>query len=216
MHKFNKLLFFSAALHLLLLLVLSHQFHQRPLPSIKEKKKAKPIQATLYYPPVKKQLPIEVEGVAPKQEQVKPRTEKVKATKTITKVTKKTPLKNEKAKILSKQSVTKTAETSDSSTNSISQDALDKLHQRLNKQARDNSNNDSYNQYIKDKNTIAPSITKFNQLPEPKAETREVDCNASAFSTAVVVASNLLGGSIRCNRMPNLKEFLKKRAEEKL
>ena len=215
MQKFNKLLFFSAALHLLLLLVLSHQFHQTPLPRIKEKTKVKPIQATLYFPLVKKQLPVEVEKVTPIQETIKPSTAKVKAAKTIKKVTIKTPLKNKTNNILSKQSVTKKAASSDLSTNSISQDALEKLHQRLSKQARDNSNNDSYNQYIKDKNTIDPSITKFNQLPEAKAETREVNCNANAFNIAVVVASNLLGGSTHCNRMPNLKRFLKKRAKER-
>jgi len=76
LHTFKKLLFFSAALHLLLFLVFSHQFHQTPLPSIKEKTKVKPIQATLYFPPIKKQLPVEVEQAEPPIQNSKPTTKK--------------------------------------------------------------------------------------------------------------------------------------------
>jgi len=207
------LLFLSAALHLLLFLVLSHQFHQTPLPSIKEKTKVKPIQAMLYFPPVKKQLPVEVE-VESLIKKSKPITKKSMVNKLAKKVIS-LPITNKKPQVIPKQRITKKVLTSDSSTKNISQSALEKLQQRLSNQAQEHANNDSYNQYLSDKNYITPSITKFGQLPEVKAKIIKVDCDANALNTAIVIMSNLLEGSVRCDSMPNLKEFLDKRAEEK-
>ncbi len=214
MHKFNKALFFSVVFHLLLFLAFSHQFSQTSLPAKKEKKKVKPIQARLYFPPVKKQLTLEVEQAEPAIEKSKAIIEKSMVNK-LTKKVAHQALTNKKPQVIPKQQITKKILTSNLSTKNISQSALEKLQQRLSNQAQEHANNDSYNQYLTDKNTIARSTTKFNQLPEAKAKIKEVDCNANVLNTAVTLLSGLLGGSIRCNNMPNLKAFLKKRAKEK-
>jgi len=218
LHKINKPLLFSVVFHLLLFLAFSHQFSQTSLPAKKEKKKVKPIQARLYFPPVKKQLTleveVEVEQAEPAIEKNKAITEKSMVNKLVKKVTPQ-PITNKKTQVTPKQQITKKILTSNLSTKSISQSALEKLQQRLSNQAQEHANNDSYNQYLTDKNTIGPSITKFNQLPEAKAKIKEVDCNANVLNTTVTLLSGLLGGSIRCNSMPNLKAFLKKRAKEK-
>jgi hypothetical protein len=209
-----------------LFLAFSHQFSQKSLPVIKEKRKVKPIQARLYFPPVKKQLTVkveievevevevEVEQAKPPIKRSKPTTEKTMVNKLADKVTP-PPIANKKSPVIRTQQIAKKVLTSNSSTKNISQSALEKLQQRLSNQALEDSSNDSFNQYLSDKNYIAPSITKFNQLPEAKAKIKKVDCDASALNTVIVITSGLLGGSVRCDSMPNLKEFLDKRAEEK-
>lgn len=222
MYTLNKPLFFSVIFHLVLFLAFSHQFSQTSLPSKKEKKKVKPIQATLYFPPAKKLIKVEdkveaeaeVEKAAPLIEKSETFPDKSKVSKPVEKVTP-PAVTNKKPQVMPNQQVMKKVLTSDSSTMSISQSALSKLQQRLSNQAQEHSSNDSFNQYLTDKNTIARSTTKLNQLPEAKAKTKEVDCNASAINTALTGLSYLLGGSVRCNSTPNLKAFLDKRAKEK-
>jgi uncharacterized protein YggU (UPF0235/DUF167 family) len=100
---------------------------------------------------------------------------------------------------------------SKASSKKMSQTSLEKLKQRLDNQTLENAANDSLTKYLTDKSTIAQSITKYDQLATAKAKIKEVDCNSSKFNSALNTMSTLLCGSIRCNSMPNLKNFLNKR-----
>jgi hypothetical protein len=222
LYTLNKPLFFSVIFHLVLFLAFSHQFSQTSLPSKKETKKVKPIQATLYFPPAKEQIKVEdeveveveVEKATPLIEKSEVFPEKSQVSMPVEKVTS-PAITNKKPQVMPNQQVINKVLTSDSSTKSISQSALSKLQQRLSNQAQEHSSKDSFNQYLTDKNTIARSTTKLNQLPEAKATIKKVDCDANVLNTAIVITSGLLGGSVRCDSMPNLKAFLAKRAAEK-
>lgn len=222
MSKLNKGLLFSIVFHMIFLLLLTQQFFQTPLQTIKIKT-IKPIQARLYSPPIKKQpivvskrYSFTIEKVIPTDEKViiTPRIEKI-AAKAVNKPSIDTSNANTPPKIFSKQKISKKVLTSDRSKISITQTSLEKFKKHLNTQVQEDSQNDSFNQYLTEKNTITPSITKFNQLPTAKAKIKEVDCNNSKLNTAVTAISGLLGGSVRCNSMPNLKRFLDKRNNQR-
>lgn len=187
------------------------------------------MQATLYFPPAKQQpaavspkktlskkadtVKIEERKIpVPEAKQVK----EVAATHLVENEQVREEAKPETTLPLKKQASNKKVLTSKSSTKSITQNSLDKLRNRLNNQALELSQNDSLNQYLTDKNTIERSTTKLYEIPQAKAKKVEVDCNASALNTAIMALSGLTGGSVRCNSMPDLKEFLKKREEEKM
>jgi hypothetical protein len=222
LNKLNKGLIFSIIFHLILLVIITQHFSQSPLKIVKKNKPInpiKPIQARLYFPPAKKQPTVALEKVAAVINKNIPKNEKITITKRVEKTLPKPEKITEKAymppKISPKKTINKNVLTSDSSSKNIAQNSLEKLQQRLNTQVLEYSQNDSFNQYLTDKNTIAPSITKFNQLPIAKAKIKEVDCNSSALNTAVMVVSGFLGGSVKCNSIPNLKEFLDKRVDER-
>lgn len=192
-----------------MLIIFTQAFSQGPLSTIK-KNRGKPIQARLYFSPVAKQSHLTLNTVSPPLIKKAPRNE----TKSETQAVKRTPLKREattKAKILRKQPKNKEVLTSESSSKSISQTSLRKLRQRLNNQASENAQNDNFNHYLANKNTIASSITRFNKQPDAKAKMKQVDCNNSKVNIAITAISDLLGGSVQCNSMPDLKKFLDKR-----
>lgn len=208
MNKLSKGLIFSTIFHLMILVIFTQPFSQAPLPIIIKNNPGKLIQARLYFSSVAKQSNFAFETV--------PATiiKKAPKDKAKTQTVKKIPLKREAtttAKILPKQLNNKEVLTNESSSKSISQTSLRKLRQRLNNQASENAQNDNFNQYLTHKNTIAPSITRFNQQPDAKAKVKQVDCNNSKVNIVITEISNLLGGSVRCNSMPDLKDFLDKR-----
>jgi len=219
LNKINIGLCFSVIFHLILFAIFSQQFSKSPLrPEIKTKP-VKQIQARLYFPPAKKQpLP------PPKQEpaeikESKPQTEittqmSTRATE-VAEVAEVAEVINIQPKVLPKPTKNSNVLTSETSSKSITQASLEKLRQRLSTQTLEFSLGDSFEQYLAEKNTIEPSITQFNQLPKAGAKVREVDCNASSLNSAVTAISGLLGGSVRCNSMPNLKPFLEKRLKQR-
>lgn len=222
MYKLNKTLIFSIVIHVLLFAVLSQQFSKKTLPVKAKKDKVKAIQATLYFPPIKKQeneIIKEINTDKAKPKTAEETTQKIAAANSVTIKPTKKPIKpKEEIKIptvFPKPQITKKILTSKISTKSISQSALEKLQNRLSNQALENSLNDSFNQYVIDKNTIGRSTTKLFEVPVAQAKRVDIDCNGSALNTTITVLSGFMGGSIRCSSMPNLKEFLKKRAEEK-
>jgi len=199
--------------------IFSQQFSQTPLHTVKKISEIKPIQAVLYFPPAKQQTveapklesPVVEKSIATKKEEKsKPLIEA-----TIEKTVQETVKTNISPETLLKPKHSKKVLTSETSSKSITESSLEKLQQRLNTQALEFSQNDSFNQYLTEKNTIESSTTKFNQLPVAKAKVKEVDCNASSLNTAVMAISGLLGGSVRCNSMPDLKHFLDKRLKER-
>jgi hypothetical protein len=207
----------SIIFHVLLFAIISQQFSQKKIIEINKKNKNKPIQATLYFPPIKEpesETIKEIETPKPKQSQVKELPVASLPTNKPNKPNKPKIEKKELTKVSIKPAI-KEILTNETSTKSITQRTLEKLRNRLHNQAVLKSEQDSLDQYIADKNSIDRSSTKLYAVPEAKAKKVEVDCNASALSTAVVVLSGLTGGSFRCNSQPNLKAFLKKRAEEK-
>jgi hypothetical protein len=211
-NKLSKGLIFSTIFHLMILVIFTQPFSQAPLPIIIKNNPGKLIQARLYFSSVAKQSNFAFETVPATIIKKSPK-DKAKS-KTQTQTVKKIPLKREAtttAKILPKQINNKEVLTNESSSKSISQTSLRKLRQRLNNQASENAQNDNFNQYLTHKNTIAPSITRFNQQPDAKAKVKQVDCNNSKVNIVITEISNLLGGSVRCNSMPDLKDFLDKR-----
>jgi hypothetical protein len=209
-NKLSKGLIFSTIFHLMILVIFTQPFSQAPLPIIIKNNPGKPIQAKLYFSSVAKQPSFAFETVPATIIKKAPKDKAKSKTQTVKKI----PLKREAtttAKILPKQLNNKEVLTSESSSKSISQTSLRKLRQRLNNQASENAQNDNFNQYLTHKNTIAPSITRFNQQLDAKAKVKHVDCNNSKLSIVITEISNLLGGSVRCNSMPNLKDFLDKR-----
>jgi hypothetical protein len=208
-NKLSKGLIFSTIFHLMILVIFTQPFSQAPLPMI-IKNPGKPIQARLYLSSVTKHSSFAFDTL---QATIIKKAPKNK-TKSETQTVKRIPLKREsttQAKILPKQLNNKQVLTSDSSSKSISQTSLRRLRQRLNNQASENAQNDNFNQYLTHKNTIAPSITRFNQQPDAKAKVKQINCNNSKVNIVITEISNLLGGSVRCNSMPDLKDFLDKR-----
>jgi hypothetical protein len=223
LNKVNKGLFFSVIFHLILFAIFSQQFSKSPLHTEKKNKPVKQIQARLYFPTVKEQSSASPKIGPPEIEESPPKIEKIKNTQT-TKKTAQIPTKatevaevvvNVQPKVLPKQTITNNVLTSETSSKSITQASLERLRQRLNTQTLESSQDDSFEHYLDEKSTIAPSITQFNQLPKAGAKVREVDCNASGLNSAVTAISGLLGGSVRCNSMPNLKPFLEKRLKQR-
>jgi hypothetical protein len=208
LYKLNNTLIFSIIIHLLLFGILSLQFSKTEISVKPKKSKVKPIQATLYFPPIKRQKSIIIKPVSIKQ--LKKKLTKRIAVASLS--TRKVIKRLTKAKI--EQQATNIILTSKTSTKSIAQRSLDKLKKRLNAQALKYSQKDHLNQYITDKNSVAASVTKFNQLTEAKAKIKEVDCNSSGLNTAIMVLSGFMGGSIRCNRMPDLQAFLDRRTKK--
>jgi hypothetical protein len=210
-NKLSKGLIFSTIFHLMILVIFTQPFSQAPLPIIIKNNPGKPIQARLYFSSVAKHSSFAFETVPATLIKKAPKA-KAKA-KSKTQTIKKILLKREATttKILPKQLNNKEVLTSESSSKSISQTSLRKLRQRLNNQASENAQNDNFNQYLTHKNIIAPSITRFNQQPDAKAKVKHVDCNNSKVNIVITEISNLLGGSVRCNSMPDLKDFLDKR-----
>jgi ATP-dependent Lon protease len=207
---------------LVLIIIVTQPFSPTALQTVKKNNTAKPIQARLYFPPVKKQPIVTINKVSPIIEESIAIDEKVNNSRTLEKKTPKTAqkkvTKTQKESILSapsNQQINKKILTSNSSTKSIAQTSLENLQGRLNDQLLEYSQKEGFNKYLADKNTIDPSVTKFNQLPVAKAKIKEVDCNASNVNIAVTAISGLFGGSVRCNSMPNLKGFLDKRTKEK-
>jgi len=219
LNKLNKGIVFSIIFHLILVFIFSQQFSQAPLQTVKKISVIKPIQAVLYFPPVKQQTVEAPKRESPVIEKSIPTKEKVMSKPLIETTTEKTVQETVKTNIspevLPTPKLNRKVLTSDISSKSIAESSLEKLQQRLNTQALEFSQNDSFNQYLTEKNTIAPSITKFNQLPVAKAKVKEVDCNGSSLNTTVMAISGLLGGSVRCNSMPDLKHFLDKRLKER-
>jgi len=202
----------------------SQPFSDPPLLTEKKNKPVKQIQARLYFPPVKKQPPTSPKQAPENIEEIKPKINKTTSTNKA-EITDKKPTRakeiavktaeNIQPKAIPKPTTTGNVLTSEKSNKSIAQASLEKLRQRLNIETLESSHSDSFEQYLTEKNTIAPSITKFNQLPKAGAKVREVDCNASSLNSAVTAISGLLGGSVQCNSMPNLKPFLEKRLNQR-
>jgi len=214
LNKLNKGILFSIIFHLILIVIFSQQFSKSPLHTVKKTNSIKPIQAVLYFPPAKQQTVEAPKLESPVIEKSIPTNEKV-ISKPLIETVQETVKTNISPETLLKPKLNKKVLTSDTSSKSITESSLEKLQQRLNTQALEFSQNDSFNQYLTEKNTIEPSTTKFNQLPVAKAKVKEVDCNASSLNTAVMAISGLLGGSVRCNSMPDLKHFLDKRLKER-
>ena len=208
-----------------MLIIVTQPFFPPALQTVKKSNPVKPIQARLYFPQRKKEPIVAINKVSQKMKKSRPRDEKVNNSRMLDKKTPtivqkkiiKTPKEKEniKPEIIPNQQSNKEVLTSSTSTKSITQTSLENLQRRLNEQLLESSQKESFNKYLADKNTIAPSVTKFNQLPVAKAKIKEVDCNASKLNIAVTAISGLLGGSVRCNSMPNLKRFLDNRAKEK-
>lgn len=211
LYPLNKAIVLSLLFHLLIALFIAQQFSQKKsLPISNKVSKSKPIQAKLYFPPQNKQitdLPLKI-----KPEDIKAIivVDKVKADNSIIhqekpltkkKVTKVNDGKSKPEKI-SKQGLTSTT-----STKNIGQNSFEKLQSKLTKQNFQQAQNNSFNKYLANKNTIARSSTKFNEVPKAQIQTKEVDCNNSVLNTTITAISGLLGGGVRCNRMPNLKNF---------
>lgn len=223
MNRFSKGLCFSIFFHLILLIIVTRPFSPPALQTVKKSNPVKPIQARLYFPPIKRQPILAIDKVSQKIEESRSRDEKVNNSrmleKTTAKIVQRKVTKTQKESILPEitpnQQSNKKVLTSSTSTKSITQTSLENLQRRLNDQLLEYSQKESFNKYLADKNTIDASVTKFNQLPTAKAKIKEVDCNASKLNIAVTAISGLLGGSVRCNSMPNLKRFLDNRAKEK-
>ncbi|MEW6989141.1 hypothetical protein AADZ91_00515 [Colwelliaceae bacterium 6441] len=79
--------------------------------------------------------------------------------------------------------------------------------------AINDSANMNYQQFITDKNTIAVSKSKFNQLPEAKARKVEVDCS-NTFNKGITMLSGLLGGSIKCNSFNGSQQYIDARLKK--
>lgn len=223
LNRLHKGLIISITFHLLLFGIVTRQFSQTPLQTIKKDNQVEPIQARLYFPQIKS-APTE----AVKKELLvigdkETKNEKINHVKRqeITSLKKPLPpLKitekaNSSPETFTKQQVSTKVLTSETSKKGITQSSLEKLKKRLSAKIQEQSQIDNLHQYFTDKNTISPSITKFNQLPIAKAKIKEVDCNTNSLNVAVTAISGLLGGSVRCNSMPNLKRFLDDRAKEK-
>jgi hypothetical protein len=201
--------------------IVTRQFSQTPLRTIKKDNQVEPIQARLYFPQIKsaptKAVKKELLVIGDKET----KNEKINHVKRqeITSLKKTLPpleiteKANSSPEIFPKQQVSKKVLTSETSKKGITQSSLEKLKNRLNAQIQKQSQIDNLHHYFTDKNTISPSITKFNQLPIAKAKIKEVDCNTNSLNIAVTAISGLLGGSVRCNSMPNLKRFLDDRAK---
>jgi hypothetical protein len=221
LNRLHKGLIISITFHLFLFGIVTRQFSQTPLRTIKKDNQVEPIQARLYFPQIKsaptKAVKKELLVIGDKET----KNEKINHVKRqeITSLKKTLPpleiteKANSSPEIFPKQQVSKKVLTSETSKKGITQSSLEKLKNRLSAQIQKQSKIDNLHQYFTDKNTISPSITKFNQLPIAKAKIKEVDCNTNSLNIAVTAISGLLGGSVRCNSMPNLKRFLDDRAK---
>ncbi|TWX58631.1 hypothetical protein [Colwellia hornerae] len=207
MNKLSKGLTFSIILHIILLVIFTQPFSPSQLKTVEKHASVKPIQARLYFPSQQK----EQVTLVPKKGSLAivedlPVAEKLVSNKLAKKIP---PTKIQPAKP-SKQPNDKNALTRKILGKKIGKTSLDKLRQRLHKQIIENAANDNLNKFLTDKRTIDRSITKYNQLALATAKIKEVDCNNSTFNSAVKAMSSLLGGSIKCNSIPNLKGFLNK------
>lgn len=221
LNRLHKGLIISITFHLFLFGIVTRQFSQTPLRTIKKDNQVEPIQARLYFPQIKsaptKAVKKELLVIGDKET----KNEKINHVKRqeITSLKKTLPpleiteKANSSPEIFPKQQVSKKVLTSETSKKGITQSSLEKLKNRLSAQIQKQSQIDNLHQYFTDKNTISPSITKFNQLPIAKVKIKEVDCNTNSLNIAVTAISGLLGGSVRCNSMPNLKRFLDDRAK---
>lgn len=211
MNKLSKGLILSIILHIALLIIFTQGLSTLPVSAIKNNYSVNPIQAHLYFP-LRSNKKVTFPSI--KKPITNKETMPTDQKKTSDEWLEKTNNRKILPATLPKQPIDKNVLESKTSGKKISQTSLAKLKQRLYNQARENAANDSLNEYLTDKSTVAQSITKYDQLAPAKAKIKEVDCNSSKFNRAVEAMSTLLSGSIRCNSMPNLKNFLIKRMAE--
>jgi hypothetical protein len=209
LNKLSKGLTFSIILHIAVLIIFTQGLSTVQLSAVKNNDSVNPIiQARLYFPLRLRKKAILTSSKEPLAiKETMPTDEKKRSNEWLEKTNNR---KIQPAK-LSKQPIDKNVLESKTSSKKMSQTSLEKLKQRLDNQARENAANDSLTKYLTKKSTVGQSITTYDQLAPAKAKIKEVDCNSSKLNSALKAMSTLLGGSIRCNSMPNLKNFLNKR-----
>ena len=91
--------------------------------------------------------------------------------------------------------------------------ALESLKSNIVQQNYKQSSQQHYQDYIKAKNAIPRSTTKFNEIPQAKAKTVNVNCK-STLNKGVMILSNLLGGSVKCSNFNGSQKFIDARLEK--
>jgi len=90
---------------------------------------------------------------------------------------------------------------------------LESLKARIEQQSYEQSAQQNYSDYIKAKNTISRSTTKFKEITEAKAKTVNVNCK-STLNKGVMILSSLLGGSVKCTNFNGSQKFIDARLEK--
>jgi len=91
--------------------------------------------------------------------------------------------------------------------------ALNSLKEEISQQNYSQSAQQNYQDYIKAKNTIPRSITKFEQVADAKAKAVEVNCN-NVFYKGMMMLSGLLKGSVKCTSYNGSQKFIDARLKK--
>lgn len=207
-------------LHALLLFVLNNTVTVSQITPIEYEA---PIKATLYFPPkvnevTEKEKPVietEPEKVVEEATAVDPITEVNTETvldKVVHKLTE-TPKEVKNKDLSPKESPAPVIPN-----RNVSNRSLRNLKKSISQQMQEQALKQSYDEYIESRNSIPKSVNKFipeGEAPEFKVKKTYVDCSNVAVK-GLKILSGILGGTMRCNTSPALKEFLKEREKRHL
>jgi DNA mismatch repair ATPase MutL len=91
--------------------------------------------------------------------------------------------------------------------------SLQSLRKNIDSKSYKKNGDEAYQAFVKNKNFIPQSTTKYNQIPEAKAVDIKVNCN-NAFNKSMTVISGLLGGTIKCNSFNGSQKHIDARLEK--
>lgn len=90
--------------------------------------------------------------------------------------------------------------------------ALQSLQQNVERSNLKYNQELGYQDYVNSKNYILRSSTKLDEIPEAKPVQVNVNCD-NAFSKSLTILSNIMGGSVKCQRFNGAQKFIDARLE---
>lgn len=91
--------------------------------------------------------------------------------------------------------------------------ALQSLKQDIDREHMQLGQEQAYQDFVARKNYIPPSSTKLDEIPEAKPVQVNVSCD-NAFSKGLTILSNIMGGSVKCQRFNGAQKFIDARLEK--
>lgn len=91
--------------------------------------------------------------------------------------------------------------------------ALQSLQQNVERTNLKSDQEQGYQDYVNSKNYIPRSSTKLGEIPEAKPVQVDVNCD-NAFSKGLTILSNIMGGSVKCQRFNGAQKFIDARLEK--
>jgi len=94
-----------------------------------------------------------------------------------------------------------------------SSNTLQSLREKIDKESYKQQSKAAYESFVRSKNSLARSTTKFEQLPEAKAVEVNVSCN-NTLNKSITIMSGLLGGTIKCNSFNESQKHIDRRLDK--